>query len=66
MADKIYKEIKTKSYDRAAVDRYNEKFDRFSLNLPKGTKERMQAVGFTAQDRAEAVLKALAEKENKQ
>lgn len=54
-----YKKILTKSYDRAAVDRYNAKFDRVTLNLPKGTKERMEAVGMSAGDRVKAILDAL-------
>ena len=34
---------KTASYTRAAIDKYNEKFDRIIANLPKGTKERINA-----------------------
>ena len=64
MSDKTqYKKIKTKSYDRAAVDRYNAKFDRITLNLPKGTKERMEAVGMSAGDRVQAIINELEKRE---
>ena len=36
-------ENKTASYTRAAIDRYNAKFDRITVNFPKGTKERIKA-----------------------
>lgn len=35
---------KTASYTRAAIDKYNEKFDRIAANLPKGAKERIKTV----------------------
>ena len=34
---------KTASYTRAAIDKYNLKFDRVAANLPRGTKERITA-----------------------
>lgn len=37
-------EKKTRDYTRAAIDRYNAKFDRVAANLPKGTKDRIAAV----------------------
>ena len=35
---------KTANYTRAAIDRYNAKFDRIIANLPKGSKERIKAI----------------------
>lgn len=40
---------KTPDYKRAAIDRYNAKFDRITVNFPAGTKERIKAAtGATA------------------
>lgn len=36
------KENKTPDYTRAAIDKYNQKFDRITVNFPKGTKERIK------------------------
>lgn len=33
---------KTPNYTRAAIDRYNSKYDRITVNFPKGTKERIK------------------------
>lgn len=33
---------KTPDYTRRAIDTYNSKFDRITVNFPKGTKERIK------------------------
>lgn len=33
---------KTPDYTRKAIDNYNAKFDRITVNFPKGTKERIK------------------------
>lgn len=33
---------KTPEYTRKAIDKYNAKWDRLAVNLPKGTKERIK------------------------
>lgn len=33
---------KTPDYTRKAIDNYNKKFDRITVNFPKGTKERIK------------------------
>lgn len=38
------KKNKTPGYTRKAIEKYNSKFDRVNINLPKGTKERVKAV----------------------
>ena len=57
------KEIKTPDYTRRAIDKYNEKFDMFTVKCPAGTKERMTACGFTPSDRVAAIMAALEERE---
>lgn len=34
---------KTAEYTKKAIQKYNQKFDRVAVNLPKGTKERIFA-----------------------
>lgn len=57
---------KTASYTRKAIDNYNAKFDRITVNFPKGTKERIKAAtdktagGFAV----ECVIKELERLEN--
>ena len=36
------KKTSTPEYTKKAIQRYNEKFDRVSVNLPKGTKEKIK------------------------
>ena len=36
------KKTKTPEYTKRAINKYNEKFDRIAVNLPKGTKERIK------------------------
>lgn len=52
---------KTPEYTRAAIDRYNLKYDRITVNFPKGTKEKIKELtGKTAGGFAvECVLKEL-------
>lgn len=33
---------KTPDYTRKAINKYNDKFDRITVNFPKGTKERIK------------------------
>ena len=35
----------TAEYTKKAINKYNAKFDRVAVNLPKGTKERIKAAG---------------------
>lgn len=35
---------KTPNYTRAAIDRYNSKYDRITVNFPKGTKEKIKTL----------------------
>ena len=35
---------KTKSSTRAAIKKYNEKFERMTVRMPKGTRERIKSV----------------------
>ena len=52
---------KTPDYTRAAIDRYNKKYDRITVNFPKGTKEKIKELtGKTAGGFAvECVIKEL-------
>lgn len=52
---------KTPGYTRAAIDRYNAKYDRITVNFPKGTKEKIKELtGKTAGGFAvDCVLKEL-------
>ena len=34
----------TPEYTKKAINKYNSKFDRIAVNLPKGTKERIKAL----------------------
>lgn len=54
---------KTASYTRRAIDKYNQKFDRVTANLPKGTKERIKAVAGDISAGAFVVSATLAELE---
>ena len=36
------KKTSTPEYTKKAIQRYNEKFDRVAVNLPKGTKEKIK------------------------
>jgi hypothetical protein len=57
------KQVKTPEYTRRAQDKYNAQFDIFTIKAPKGTKERMEAVGMTPADRVSAVLKEIERRE---
>lgn len=67
-AGNMTKENKTPDYTRAAIDKYNQKFDRITVNFPKGTKERIKAAtGKTAGGFAvECVIKELERIEKEQ
>ena len=60
------KEIKTPDYTRRAVDNYREKFDFLTDKFPKGTKERLEAVGMTPADRVKAILDEIERREQQQ
>lgn len=57
----------TADYTKKAINKYNAKFDRVAVNLPKGTKERIkEAGGKSANDFInKVVLKYLEEVEKK-
>lgn len=57
------KEIKTPDYTRRAIDKYREKFDYITIKAPKGTKERLEAVGMTPADRVKAILDEIERRE---
>lgn len=60
------KEIKTPDYVRRAQDKYNAQFDIFTVKAPKGTKERLEAVGMTPADRVKAILDEIERREQQQ
>lgn len=58
---------KTPDYTRKAIDKYNQKFDRITVNFPKGTKEKIKELtGETAGGFAvKCVIKELEKLEKK-
>ena len=65
-AGNMTKENKTPDYTRKAINKYNEKFDRITVNFPKGTKEKIKELtGKTAGGFAvECVINELEKLEN--
>lgn len=57
------KQVKTPEYTRRAQEKYNSQFDIFTVKAPKGTKERMEAVGMTPADRVTAILSEIERRE---
>ena len=59
---------KTPQYTKDAINRYNSKFDRIAVNLPKGTKERIKELtGMSCNAYiSELVLKDLEQREKEE
>lgn len=60
------KQLKTPDYTRRAQEKYNAQFDIFTIKAPKGTKERLEAVGMTPADRVKAILDEIERREQQQ